>query len=259
MAAPEPIILSVRNLSKTFGKTTAVTDISFELQRGKTLGIVGESGCGKTTTARMIMGLIPASSGDILLEGRSQQDWLKQDTNGYRRKIQYVFQDPIMSLNPRKTVAQLIELPLRNMSAMSKAQRAERVRELMDLVSLRAEFIDRYPHEFSGGQCQRIGIARALATEPDILLLDEPVSALDVSVQAQILNLLRELQQRLGLSYIFISHDLAVVEALCSQVLVMLDGEVVEQGERKDIFNSPQHAYTKKLLGSVPKLKPHGN
>jgi peptide/nickel transport system ATP-binding protein len=259
MAAPEPIILSVRNLSKTFGKTTAVTDISFELQRGKTLGIVGESGCGKTTTARMIMGLIPASSGDILLEGRSQQDWLKHDTNGYRRKIQYVFQDPIMSLNPRKTVAQLIELPLRNMSAMSKAQRAERVRELMDLVSLRAEFIDRYPHEFSGGQCQRIGIARALATEPDILLLDEPVSALDVSVQAQILNLLRELQQRLGLSYIFISHDLAVVEALCSQVLVMLDGEVVEQGERKDIFNSPQHAYTKKLLGSVPKLKPHGN
>jgi peptide/nickel transport system ATP-binding protein len=259
MAAPEPIILSVRNLSKTFGKTTAVTDISFELQRGKTLGIVGESGCGKTTTARMIMGLIPASSGDILLEGRSQQDWLKQDTNGYRRKIQYVFQDPIMSLNPRKTVAQLIELPLRNMSAMSKAQRAERVRELMDLVSLRAEFIDRYPHEFSGGQCQRIGIARALATEPDILLLDEPVSALDVSVQAQILNLLRELQQRLGLSYIFISHDLAVVEALCSQVLVMLDGEVVEQGERKDMFNSPQHAYTKKLLGSVPKLKPHGN
>jgi peptide/nickel transport system ATP-binding protein len=257
--SPATPILTATRLSKTFGRTSAVKDISFAIERGKTLGIVGESGCGKTTTARMIMGLIPASSGDILLEGRSQQDWLKQDTNGYRRKIQYVFQDPIMSLNPRKTVAQLIELPLRNMSAMSKAQRAERVRELMDLVSLRAEFIDRYPHEFSGGQCQRIGIARALATEPDILLLDEPVSALDVSVQAQILNLLRELQQRLGLSYIFISHDLAVVEALCSQVLVMLDGEVVEQGERKDIFNSPQHAYTKKLLGSVPKLKPHGN
>jgi peptide/nickel transport system ATP-binding protein len=257
--SPATPILTATRLSKTFGRTSAVKDISFAIERGKTLGIVGESGCGKTTTARMIMGLIAPSSGEIQLEGRSQRDWLKQDPYGYRRKIQYVFQDPIMSLNPRKTVAQLVELPLRNLSNLAKPQRAERVRALMDLVSLRAEFIDRYPHEFSGGQCQRIGIARALATEPDILLLDEPVSALDVSVQAQILNLLRELQQRLGLTYIFISHDLAVVEALCDRVLVMLDGEVVEQGERKDIFNTPQHEYTKKLLGSVPKFRQTSN
>jgi peptide/nickel transport system ATP-binding protein len=250
----ETPILSVSHLGKAFGRNSAVSDVSFALQRGETLGIVGESGCGKTTTARMIMGLIPPDSGEIRLEGKLQQDWLRRDPYGYRRRIQYVFQDPIMSLNPRKTVAQLVELPLRNMTGLSRPQRAARVRELMQLVSLRAEFIDRYPHEFSGGQCQRIGIARALASEPDILVLDEPVSALDVSVQAQILNLLRELQQRLGLSYIFISHDLAVVEALCDQVLVMLNGEVVEQGERRAIFQTPQHAYTRRLLDSVPKL-----
>ena len=250
------LILSAHRLCKTFTKAhgNAVNNLSFELERGKTLGIVGESGCGKTTTARMIMGLIAPTSGTISLEDRSQRDWFRDDVFAYRRKIQYVFQDPIMSLNPRKTVAQLIDLPLRNMTEMPKTQRGKRVKELMALVSLRAEFIDRYPHEFSGGQCQRIGIARALATQPDILVLDEPVSALDVSVQAQILNLLKELQQRLGLSYIFISHDLAVIETLCDDVLVMLDGEVVEQGTRDNIFNQPQHDYTKKLLASVPTL-----
>ena len=254
MAEP---ILRLNHVHKSFGDLMAVRDISFSVQRGETVGIVGESGCGKSTTARLIMGLEKPSQGEIFLQERKQEHWFKRDAKGYRRQIQYVFQDPIMSLNPRKTVSQLLELPLNNMTPLKREQRDARVRELMQLANLRAEFIDRYPHEFSGGQCQRIGIARALATEPDILVLDEPVSALDVSIQAQILNLLKELQQRLGLTYLFISHDLAVIEILCDRVLVMYQGEIVEQGTRAQIFASPQHDYTKKLLGSVPRLGEH--
>ena len=254
MIKPQHPILRVKNLQKHFDDLVAVDGISFVLQRGETLGIVGESGCGKSTTARLIMGLEKPTEGEIFLEERDQDHWFMRDTKGYRRKIQYVFQDPIMSLNPRKTIAQLLELPLKNMTKLSREQRTERVIELMQWVNLRSEFLNRYPHEFSGGQCQRIGIARALATEPDILVLDEPVSALDVSVQAQILNLLKELQQRLGLTYLFISHDLAVIEILCDKVLVMYQGKVVEQGPRARIFGDPQHDYTKKLLSSVPRF-----
>ena len=247
-------ILRVKNLHKRFGELVAVRGVSFTVQRGATLGIVGESGCGKSTLARLIMGLEKPDDGEIFLQERDQDHWFMRDMQGYRRRIQYVFQDPIMSLNPRKTVAQLLELPLQNMTRLNREQRAARVQELMQLVNLRPEFLNRYPHEFSGGQCQRIGIARALATEPEILVLDEPVSALDVSVQAQILNLLKELQQRLGLTYLFISHDLAVIEILCDRVLVMYQGAVVEQGARTKIFGTPQHDYTKKLLASVPRL-----
>ncbi|MEZ5589348.1 MAG: ATP-binding cassette domain-containing protein [Gammaproteobacteria bacterium] len=247
-------VLRVKNLHKRFDDLVAVRGVSFTVQRGETLGIVGESGCGKSTLARLIMGLEKPDDGEIFLQERDQDHWFMRDMQGYRRRIQYVFQDPIMSLNPRKTVAQLLELPLQNMSKLNREQRAARVRELMQLVNLRPEFLNRYPHEFSGGQCQRIGIARALATEPEILVLDEPVSALDVSVQAQILNLLKELQQRLGLTYLFISHDLAVIEILCDRVLVMYQGAVVEQGPRAQIFGTPQHDYTKKLLASVPRL-----
>ena len=254
MAEVSHAILRVKNLHKQFGELVAVRGVSFTVQHGATLGIVGESGCGKSTLARLVMGLEKPDDGEIFLQERDQDHWFMRDMQGYRRRIQYVFQDPIMSLNPRKTVAQLLELPLQNMTRLNREQRAARVRELMQLVNLRPEFLNRYPHEFSGGQCQRIGIARALATEPEILVLDEPVSALDVSVQAQILNLLKELQQRLGLTYLFISHDLAVIEILCDRVLVMYQGAVVEQGPRAQIFGAPQHDYTKKLLTSVPRL-----
>ena len=254
MAEVSHPILRVKNLHKRFGELVAVRGVSFTVQHGATLGIVGESGCGKSTLARLVMGLEKPDDGEIFLQERDQDHWFMRDMQGYRRRIQYVFQDPIMSLNPRKTVAQLLELPLQNMTRLNREQRAARVQELMQLVNLRPEFLNRYPHEFSGGQCQRIGIARALATEPEILVLDEPVSALDVSVQAQILNLLKELQQRLGLTYLFISHDLAVIEILCDRVLVMYQGAVVEQGPRAQIFGAPQHDYTKKLLASVPRL-----
>ena len=251
-------VLRAEGLHKTYNDVVAVKDVSFAVLKGQTLGIVGESGCGKSTTARLVMGLEKPDAGDVYLNERKQAHWFKRDPSGYRRTIQYVFQDPIMSLNPRKTVAQLLELPLRNLTTLDQTQRRRRVEELMQIVGLRPEFLNRYPHEFSGGQCQRIGIARALATEPAVLVLDEPVSALDVSIQAQILNLLRDLQRRLNLTYLFISHDLAVIETLSDQVLVMKDGAVVEQGTRAQIFTAPRHDYTRQLLASVPTLATAG-
>jgi ABC-type glutathione transport system ATPase component len=232
----------------------AVDGVSLDVMRGRTLGIVGESGCGKSTLGRMLAGLLEPTSGTIELDGRTIAGLDRPAQLDFHRRVQLVFQDPLSALNPRKTVRQILEAPLRVLREMDGARRRVRIAELMDLVSLRPEFIDRYPHEFSGGQCQRIGIARALAAEPMLLVLDEPVSALDVSIQAQVLKLLKALQERLGLTYVFISHDLAVVENLCTTVAVMYFGKIVERGPRAQIFGAPRHEYTRALLASVPKV-----
>jgi peptide/nickel transport system ATP-binding protein len=230
----------------------AVDGVSIDLDRGCTLGIVGESGSGKSTLARMVVGLLTATSGEIELDGKSVAGLLREDRRALYRRVQMVFQDPLGSLNPRKTVREILEAPLKALCGMGPTARRHRVEELVSLVQLRAEFVDRYPHEFSGGQCQRVGIARALAAEPELLVLDEPVSALDVSVQAQILALLADLQSRMNLTYVFISHDLAVVETIASEVAVMYLGKIVERGPCSQIFANPQNDYTRLLLSSIP-------
>ena len=227
----------------------AVQPLSLAVEEGETLGIVGESGCGKSTLARMLVGLLPPSSGTIEINGEPLDN---ADPAFFGRKIQYVFQDPISSLNPRKTIRQIMDAPLKHLHNMPAATRADRIREIFSAVNLREEFLDRYPHEFSGGQAQRIGIARALAADARILILDEPVSALDVSVQAQVLNLLADLKERFGLTYLFISHDLAVVEAVSDRVAVLYFGSVVEVGPANEVFAHPKHPYTKLLADSAP-------
>ena len=227
----------------------AVQGVTLSVEAGETLGVVGESGCGKSTLARMLVGLDAPSRGSIRLEGRDT------GTRGPRplaASVQYVFQDPVSSLNPRKTVRSVLEAPMVHLLGYDRARRERRLTELMQAVGLAPEFLDRYPHEFSGGQAQRVGIARALAAEPRVLVLDEPVSALDVSVQAQVLNLLDELRRGLGLTYVFISHDLAVVESISDRVAVMYFGRVVERASARDLFAAPSHPYTRLLLDSAP-------
>lgn len=239
-----------------FGRTLpavhAVQDVSLEVAQGETLGIVGESGCGKSTLARMLVGLDAPTSGTIRLGDLDLVAEGRRDPAALARSAQYVFQDPIASLNPRKTIRTILEAPLTHLTGLRGAARDARLGDLMGQVNLAPEFLDRYPHEFSGGQAQRIGIARALAPDPALVVLDEPVSALDVSVQAQVLNLLNDLKARLGLTYLFISHDLSVVETICDRVAVMYFGRVVEVGPVRDIFNRPRHPYTRLLLDSVP-------
>ena len=238
------LALRLENLSKSFavgkrlfgapkGHVHAVHPVTLDVPEGETLGIVGESGCGKSTLARMLVGLLAPSGGHIEIEGQPLDT---ADPAQFGKRIQYVFQDPISSLNPRKTIRQIMEVPLKRLHGMGRAARDTRISEIFAQVNLREEFLERYPHEFSGGQAQRIGIARALAAEARILILDEPVSALDVSVQAQVLNLLADLKARLGLTYLFISHDLAVVEV----------------GRAEDVFSAPRHPYTKLLADSAP-------
>jgi peptide/nickel transport system ATP-binding protein len=229
----------------------AVKDVSLSVRAGQSLGVVGESGCGKSTLAKMLVGLLRPSDGDIRLEGKPVWHRGRVD-RAARRRLQMVFQDPLGSLNPRKTVRELIEAPLIGLSDMDSRQRLDRAEELMDLVGLRPEFIHRNAHEFSGGQCQRIGIARALAAKADVIVLDEPVSALDVSIQAQILKILDDLRSQLGLTYVFISHDLSVVNHVCDEVAVMYFGEVVETGPTDRVLHDPQHDYTRLLLDSIP-------
>jgi len=252
--------LKVENLSKTFTQARslfgrrrpgvrAVRPISISVQTGETLGIVGESGCGKSTFARMLVGLLQPTTGRIEIEGKALDN---ANPALFGKMIQYVFQDPISSLNPRKTIRQIMEGPLKLLHAMNKPERERRIAEIFASVNLREAFLDRYPHEFSGGQAQRIGIARALAAAPRIVVLDEPVSALDVSVQAQVLNLLAKLKQQYNLTYLFISHDLAVVEAVSDRVVVLYFGSVVEIGRAETIFKSPKHPYTKLLADSAP-------
>lgn len=252
--------LELTDLSKTFpvsrnllGRTTAsvkaVHPVSLEVSRGETLGIVGESGCGKSTLARMLVGLLEPTAGTIKIQGDALDT---SDAAEFGKRIQYVFQDPISSLNPRKTIRQIMEAPLKQLHRMPRAQRNARIADIFTSVNLREEFLDRYPHEFSGGQAQRIAVARALVADAKILILDEPVSALDVSVQAQVLNLLADLKAQLGLTYLFISHDLAVVEAVSDRVAVLYFGSVVEIGEASDVFRAPRHPYTKLLADSAP-------
>ena len=252
--------LRVEHLAKTFALkkplfgaaapgVRAVRPMSFQVETGETLGVVGESGCGKSTLARMLVGLLEPTGGTIEIEGQALDN---ADPAVFGRLIQYVFQDPQSSLNPRKTIRQVIEAPLKRLHGMVKPGRDARIAEIFASVNLREEFLDRYPHEFSGGQAQRIGIARALAATPRIIILDEPVSALDVSVQAQVLNLLADLKSKFGLTYLFITHDLAVVEAVSQRIVVLYFGAVVEIGKAETIFANPRHPYTKLLAESAP-------
>ncbi len=269
----EPLV-RVRNLVKHFpitrgiviqhkvGAVRAVDDISLEIQRGETLGIVGETGCGKSTTAKLLMRLLDATSGEIDFEGSDITRLKGARLKAIRREVQMIFQDPYSSLNPRKTIGSIIAEPFAIHGLLTeKDERKREVQRLMETVGLNPEHYNRYPHEFSGGQRQRIGVARALALTPKLLIADEPVSALDVSIQAQVLNLLRDLQRRLGLTIIFIAHDLSVVRHMCDRVAVMYLGKIVEIGSNDSLYSSPRHPYTGALLAAVPVADPslHGS
>ena len=272
-----PPILEVKNLNVRFpifggvllrrtGEVRAVDGVSFTLYQGETLGLVGESGSGKTTVGRAIVNILRAMSykveiaGEVLYHHPSGvidlANLSRHQMRPYRADIQMIFQDPYSSLNPRMSVEQIVEEPLKIHTKQKPGERKERVRWLMEKVGLSPEYVHRYPHEFSGGQRQRIGIARALATNPKIVIADEPVSALDVSVQAQVVNLMQDLQQEFGLSYVFIAHDLSVVRHISDRIAVMYKGQIVEIGEAEQIYQHPQHAYSRELLAAVPRPDP---
>jgi oligopeptide transport system ATP-binding protein len=259
-------IVDVRHLVKDFhrgrgllrrGTTVrAVDDVSFAIEPGETFGLVGESGSGKTTTGRCLLRLIEPTSGEVLLQGRDFLSLAPRALRAARRHVQIVFQDPYSSLNPRMRIGEIVAEPLVIHRMGSKPERAARTRELLELVGLDPSTAARYPHELSGGQRQRVGLSRALALSPSVLVLDEPVSALDVSVQAQVINLLLDLQQRLGLTYLFIAHDLRLVRQICSRVAVMYRGRLVEVAPAAALFDSPAHGYTRALLSAIPRLAP---
>ncbi len=242
--------------SRVTGQVRAVDDISFTVARGETLGLVGESGCGKSTTGRLLIRLIDPTSGSIKLNGDDIAKIPDKELRARRRDVQIIFQDPFSSLNPRKTVEGIISEPLKVHGIGTAEERRARVAELLKLVGMAPDYAKRYPHEFSGGQRQRIGIARALALNPKFIVCDEPVSALDVSIQAQVINLMRDLQRELGLTYLFISHNLAVVRHIADRVAVMYLGKIVEITDKHALYENPLHPYTKALLSAIPIAKP---
>lgn len=266
----EQLLLEVRDMRKYFeikggflqrnvNYIRAVDGINIDIKKGETLGLVGESGCGKTTTGRVILHLVEGASGEILFKGRSLIKLTKKETRALRRDMQMVFQDPYSSLNPRMKVKDTIAEPLLVHGICKGHELRDRLLRIIKLVGLEKEHLDRYPHEFSGGQRQRIGIARALALEPAFIVLDEPTSSLDVSVQSQILNLLKDLQRELGLTYLFISHDLSVIKHMSTRVAVMYLGKIVEAGSNEELFKRPLHPYTQALFSAVPIPNPHYN
>lgn len=258
-------LLEVKNLKKYFpihkglllreaGQVKAVDDVSFSVQRGETLGLVGESGCGKSTLGRTVIRLYEPTGGDVFFKGTNFLKLKGEELRKTRKNIQMIFQDPYASLDPRMTVGQILRQPFEIHGMLNDQQRTDRVKELLQVVGLRPGHINRYPHEFSGGQRQRISIARSIALEPEMIICDEPVSALDVSIQAQILNLLKDLQQKMNLTLVFISHDLSVIEHVCDRVAVMYLGRIVENATRDELFSNPLHPYTQALIDSIPKV-----
>lgn len=269
------VLLTVKNLHKRFpvkggllsrevASVKAVTDVSFEIKKGETLGLVGESGCGKSTLGKCILRLIEPSEGEVTFEGKSVTGASKSEMRALRRNMQIIFQDPFASLNPRMSVEQILSEPLEIHGASigitpgskGRAERLDKVSKLLDIVGLRRESLHRYPHEFSGGQRQRISIARALSVNPQFIVCDEPVSALDVSIQAQIINLMMDLQKEFGLTYLFIAHDLKVVQHISNRVAVMYLGKIVEVATSDELYASPKHPYTKALLSAIPVADP---
>jgi oligopeptide transport system ATP-binding protein len=267
-AAPPAPLLAVRNLKTYFPVRTgllqrvtdhvrAVDDVSFDIAPGETLGLVGESGCGKTTVGRTLLRLVPHTSGEVVFEGRDVFTLHGESLKQMRRHMQIIFQDPAGSLNPRMRIAAIVGEPLIVHGLVTdKSQLRHEVENLLVRCGMPKQAADRYPHEFSGGQRQRIGIARALALQPKFIVCDEPTSALDVSIQAQIINLLTDLQSEFGLSYLFISHDMAVIQHVCRNIAVMYKGKIVERGDREQIIENPQHKYTQSLLSAVPEPDP---
>ncbi|AMA73667.1 peptide ABC transporter ATP-binding protein [Aneurinibacillus sp. XH2] len=252
----QEILLEVRNLQKYFnvggGVVKAVSDVTFDVKRGETLGVVGESGCGKSTMGRTILRLYEATGGEVLFEGKDVHRANPRELKKLRRDMQMIFQDPYASLNPRMTVADIIGEALDLHRLATGAKRRERIQELLHLVGLKPDHMNRFPHEFSGGQRQRIGIARALAVEPKFIVCDEPISALDVSIQAQVVNLLGELQDKMGLTYLFIAHDLSMVKHISDRVAVMYLGKIAELAEGETLYANPLHPYTQALLSAIP-------
>ena len=244
--------------AKRFSKrvVSAVNDISFEIYPGETFGLVGESGCGKSTTGRTIMRLTKPTAGKVFFQGKDVAEMSKHEIKDMRREMQFIFQDPYASLNPRMTIGEIVSEPMTIHGVGTKEERIERVRELLDVVGLNPEHINRYPHEFSGGQRQRVGIARAFALKPKLIICDEPVSALDVSIQAQVINMFDELQESMGLTYLFIAHDILVVRHISDRIAVMYLGKLVELADAAEIYDSPLHPYTRSLMSAVPQPDP---